>query len=98
MSTVLRLFLVRQMAGLATLSGAFHTSAVSPLAEKGLDWPALLALLIGVGAGFVALRVGSRVLKELGCDACWSKQEPLLPVLARRSDAPQPPRKTQPRR
>ena len=78
--------------GLATLSerldDVFLPSAVSPLANKSVDWPALLALMVGIACGFVALRVGSRVLREFGCDACWSKREPLLPMLARRSDAP----------
>lgn len=78
--------------GLSTLSvrldDVFLPSAISPLAGKSVNWQALLALLVGITCGFVALRIGSRVLREFGVDACWSKREPLLPVLARRSDAP----------
>ena len=75
-------------AGFAALSAQLE-HVMAPLADKTVDWQALLALLVGIGAAFITLRVGSRVLKEFGCGACWTKREPLLPMLARRSDAPQ---------
>lgn len=66
--------------------GDVNAALMRSLNNKTVDWMALLALLLGICAAMCALRVGSRVLKEFGIDACWVKREPLLPMLARRSD------------
>ena len=56
--------------------GDVNAALMRSLNNKTVDWMALLALLLGICAAMCALRVGSRVLKEFGIDACWVKREP----------------------
>ena len=61
-----------------------------------IDWPALVALVAGMAVALVIMRVGRRMLKELGCNTpsccgCLTEiktdQAPLIAPDATRSDA-----------